>query len=155
PDPRDAELFKDAVVVRPKTFTEEHFKKLPEVIHPTFNRTWLTRDCPTPEKYQEFVKQYLRCVVGVDRSVGAIVADLDKRQLTDNTLILYTSDHGMFLGEHGLVGKWLMHEESIRVPFIVRYPKLPAAMQGKRVRELALNIDIAPTLLDFAGANVP
>jgi arylsulfatase A-like enzyme len=155
PDPRDAELFKDAVIVRPKTFTEEHFKKLPAVIHPTINRTWLTRDCPTPEKYEEFVRQYLRCVAGVDRSIGAIVADLEKHQLTGRTLVLYTSDHGMFLGEHGLVGKWLMHEESIRVPLIVRYPGLPPQMQGKRLKELVLNIDIAPTLLDFAGAKVP
>jgi arylsulfatase A-like enzyme len=61
----------------------------------------------------------------------------------------------MFLGEHGFVGKWTMHEESIHVPFIVRYPRLPKAMHGKTLDQLVLNLDIAPTFLDFANAKIP
>jgi arylsulfatase A-like enzyme len=94
-------------------------------------------------------------MAGVDRSVGKIVGALDRLKLTDNTLVVYSSDHGMFLGEHGLSGKWLMHEESIRIPLIVRYPPVTAPLAGKRLDQMALNIDIAPTLVDLAGGKVP
>lgn len=69
--------------------------------------------------------------------------------------IVFTSDNGFFLGEHGLSGKWLMHEESIRVPLIIRYPKLPARMKGRRLGQMALNIDLSPTLLELAGLAIP
>jgi len=155
PDPRDAALFKDDPIVGPKTFTKAHFARLPPFLQHSLGAVWGKRDHPNAEKHEEFVRQYLRCLAGVDRSVGKIMGALDRLKLTDNTLVVYSSDHGMFLGEHGLSGKWLMHEESIRVPLIVRYPKLPAGMSGKRLDGMALNIDIAPTLVDFAGGKVP
>ncbi len=97
------------------------------------------------------MRQYLRCIAGVDRSVGKIMATLDEMKLSDSTVVAYTSDHGFFLGEHGLSGKWLMHEESIRIPMIIRDPRLPAARRGQRAEQMVLNIDLAPTLLDLAG----
>ena len=73
----------------------------------------------------------------------------------DNTIIVYTGDNGFYLGEHGLSGKWFMHEESIRTPLIVYDPRLPAAQQGARRTQMSLNIDVAPTILHWAGVNGP
>jgi arylsulfatase A-like enzyme len=155
PDPRDAALFKDDKVPVPRTATAAHFEKMPAFIRESEGRTRALKNHPTPEAYQEFVKQYLRCLAGVDRSVGQILNVLDDLKRTDDTLVVYSSDNGFFLGEHGLSHKWLMHEESIRVPLIVRYPALPRAMHGKRLEQLVLNIDVAPTVLDFAGLEAP
>jgi arylsulfatase A-like enzyme len=83
--------------------------------------------------------------------VGRIIDSLERQKLLDNTVIVFTSDNGFFLGERELSGKWLMHEESIRTPLIIRDPRLPAALRGKRRREMTLNIDVAPTLLSIAG----
>jgi arylsulfatase A-like enzyme len=78
---------------------------------------------------------------------------LADRKLADDTLTVYSSDNGYFLGERGLIHKWLMYEESIRVPLIVLYPRLPR--KGQTVDAMALNIDVAPTFLDFAGLPIP
>lgn len=155
PDPRDSELFKDVKAPLAKTYTKAHFEALPPFLRESLGGQWAARDWPTPQAHQEYVKNYLRLVAGVDRAVGKIVAALDETKRAEDTLILYSADHGLFLGEHGLAGKWVMHEESIRVPFIVSGSRLPPAMVGKRLDAMALSIDIAPTLLDFAGAKMP
>ena len=72
-----------------------------------------------------------------------------------NTIIIYTSDNGFYLGEHGLAGKWFMHEESLRLPLIIYNPMLNIKQQGTLAKQFALNIDIAPTILDLAGVNIP
>lgn len=69
--------------------------------------------------------------------------------------MIWASDNGRFLGEHGLEGKWLMYEESIRIPLIIRDPRQDSSLRGRRVRQMALNIDLAPTMLGFAGAAIP
>lgn len=153
PDPRDAALFKDDKMVPPKTATEEHFKRLPEFMRVSMNRTRAVRDFPTPEKYQEYVKNYLRCIVSVDRSIGEVTKVLADRKLADDTLTVFASDNGYFLGERGLIHKWLMYEESIRVPLIVHYPRL--AKTGRALEQMALNIDVAPTFLEYAGVPIP
>ena len=155
PDPRDAPLFRDDTFPLPATYNDQHFAGLPAFIRESEGRIRLLRRHPTPETYQEFVREYLRCVAGIDRSVGKIFAALEERHLADNTIVVFASDNGFFLGEHGMSGKWLMHEESIRVPLVVRDPRVPAAARGQTRRELALNIDLAPTLLDLAGLEVP
>jgi arylsulfatase A-like enzyme len=153
PDPRDVHLFKDDKIIQPKTATEEHFNRLPEFMRISMNRSRAKRDFPTPEKYQEYVKKYLQCIASVDRSVGEIRKALADRKFTDDTLTIYSSDNGYFLGERGLIHKWLMYEESIRVPMIVHYPRL--AMKGQKIQAMALNIDVAPTFLDYAGVAIP
>src|SRR5216684_8175240 len=105
----------------------------------------------TPEDYQNSVKGYYRLITGVDEVVGRVRAWLEQRGLFDNTVVIYTADNGFFLGERELSGKWLMHEESIRTPLIIRDPRLPAARRGKRRREMTLNVDLAPTILGIAG----
>ena len=69
------------------------------------------------------MKKYLRCVASVDENIGRILDYLDKNNLTENTIVVYTSDQGFYLGEHGMYDKRFMYEESMRMPFIVRYPK--------------------------------
>ena len=109
----------------------------------------------TPELYQENVKRYYRLVFGVDRVVGQIRAALDALGLAENTVILLTSDNGFFLGEHGLAGKWYAYDASIRVPMIFYDPRAPETQHGQVRDEMALNIDVAPTLLALAGESVP
>ena len=104
-------------------------------------------------KYQNYMKDYLRCIKSVDDSVGELLAYLEKEGLLDNTLIVYTSDQGFWMGEHGWFDKRFMYEESLRTPLLVRYPK--AIKAGSRCSALVQNIDFAPTLLSVAGVSVP
>ncbi|MFH1738928.1 MAG: sulfatase/phosphatase domain-containing protein, partial [bacterium] len=115
---------------------------------------WETR-FSSPELYQKSVKGYYRLISGVDQAVGRILSLLETLNLLDNTVILFTSDNGFFLGEKGLAGKWLMYEESIRTPLLIWDPRLPEDLRGKRRPEMTLNVDIAPTLLALAGVDVP
>lgn len=112
---------------------------------------------PDPEyahlAYQEYLKRYLRCVKGVDDNIGKIVEYLKKEGLYDNTIIIYTADQGIMLGEHDYIDKRWMYEESMRMPFFVRYPAKIKA--GQRTDAIINNTDFAPTLIDLAGGKVP
>jgi arylsulfatase A-like enzyme len=155
PDPRDAGLFRDQRIGLPRTADEAHFERLPAFIRDSEGRTRAIAAHPTPERYQEFVKQYLRLIAGVDRATGAIMALLDELRLGSQTVVVFTSDNGFFLGERGLSHKWLAYEESIRIPMILKDPRAPAALRGKHNEELVLNIDLAPTLIELSGAKIP
>jgi arylsulfatase A-like enzyme len=99
------------------------------------------------------MKDYLRCIAAVDDSVGQILSYLDETGLADDTLVIYSSDQGFFLGEHGWFDKRWMYEESLRMPFLARWPgRIPP---GTRVPEMIQNIDYAPTFLEAAGVPVP
>jgi arylsulfatase A-like enzyme len=89
-------------------------------------------------------------ISGIDEVAGRMPEWLERRGMLDNTIVIYTTDNGFFLGERALSGKWLMHEESIRTPLIIRDPRLPAAMRGKQRGQMMLNIDLAPTILRAA-----
>ena len=91
----------------------------------------------------------------MDVVIGRIREELARRDLADNTIIILLGDNGFFLGEHGFAGKWYGYEESIRVPLVVYDPRLPKEARGQVRTEMALNIDVAPTILDLAGAAVP
>lgn len=103
--------------------------------------------------YQKYLKDYLRTVAGIDDCVGALLAELETQSILDDTIVIYTSDQGMFLGEHDYQDKRWSFEESLRSPFLVRYPREIAP--GSVTDDLMTNLDIAPTLLDYAGAAVP
>ena len=103
--------------------------------------------------YQKYLKDYLRTVASVDESVGRILDYLEETGLAENTIVIYTSDQGMFLGEHQYLDKRWIFEESIKMPFLVRWPK--ALDNGKQVDEFVTNVDFAPTLLDMAGVTAP
>jgi arylsulfatase A-like enzyme len=104
-------------------------------------------------KYQRYMQDYLATVQSVDDNVGRLLAFLDRQSLAKNTIVVYTSDQGFFLGDHGLFDKRFMYEESLRMPFLVRWPN--GIKRGTKIRAMALNVDFAPTFLDAAGLPVP
>lgn len=104
-------------------------------------------------KFQRYMEDYLGVVRGVDRNLGRLLEYLDENDLTENTMIVYTSDQGFYLGEHGWFDKRFMYEESFRTPLIIRYPSEIQA--GSENNNLVQNIDFAPTILDVAGVEVP
>ncbi len=109
----------------------------------------LSREEQTRQGYQAFVRQYLRSVAALDESIGRLLDYLDESGLAEDTLVIYTSDQGYFLGEHNYIDKRWMFEESIRMPLILRYP---GRIDAGIVRDaMVLNIDFAPLLLDYAG----
>ncbi|MCB9849304.1 MAG: sulfatase [Phycisphaerales bacterium] len=104
-------------------------------------------------KYQRFIKDYLRCVKSLDDDIGRLLAYLDETGLADNTVVVYTSDQGFYLGEHGWFDKRWMYEQSLRSPLIVRWPGV--AEPGTFNDDIVTPIDFAETFLEMAGANVP
>ncbi|MBL8240491.1 MAG: sulfatase [Bryobacterales bacterium] len=101
----------------------------------------------------ELIRNQLRCIASIDEGVGTLLAALEKTGQLDNTVFVFTSDNGYFWREHGLGDKRWAFDESIRIPLVIRYPKL--VKPGARIPALAANIDIAPTFLDLAGAPIP
>lgn len=104
-------------------------------------------------KHRRYMEDYLRCILSVDESVGQVLDYLEENDLAENTIVVYTSDQGFFLGEHGLFDKRFMYEEAMRTPLLVRYPE--EIKQKTQTGKLAQNLDLAPTLLDVAGIPVP
>lgn len=104
-------------------------------------------------KYQRYIKRYLRTIASIDESVGRLLDYLDTHNLAKDTLVVYTSDQGFFLGEHGWFDKRFMYEESLQMPFLARFPSEVAA--GSICSQIACNVDFAPTFLDFAGLTIP
>jgi arylsulfatase A-like enzyme len=113
----------------------------------------LSGDKLTEWKYQRFIKDYLRVIASVDDNVGRVLDYLDQNGLTQNTIVVYTSDNGFFLGDHGWFDKRFMYEQSLRVPLIVRYPAKVKA--GSVSKAMTVNVDYAPTFLEYAGVKVP
>jgi arylsulfatase A-like enzyme len=104
-------------------------------------------------KYNRYIKDYLRTIKSVDDGVGEVLDYLDAAGLAENTIVVYTSDQGFYLGEHGWFDKRFMYKESFRTPLIVRYPKEIKA--GMKIDKLVQNLDFAPTFLDYAGIDIP
>ena len=117
------------------------------------NGRMLTGDPLVKWKYQRYMQDYLACVQSVDDGVGKLLAYLDEAGLSKNTIVIYSSDQGFFLGDHGMYDKRFMYEHSLRMPFLVRWPGViaPGSVQGA----MAINPDFAPTFLDAAGIPVP
>jgi arylsulfatase A-like enzyme len=113
----------------------------------------LTGDAMRKWAYQLYIKDYLRCIQSVDDNVGRVLDFLEAAGLARNTIVIYTSDQGFFLGDHGWFDKRLMYEESLRMPFLMRYPSVikPDSIN----RDMVLNIDFAPLFLDYAGVRPP
>jgi arylsulfatase A-like enzyme len=104
-------------------------------------------------KYQRYIKDYLATIKSVDDNIGRVLNYLKENGLEENTIIVYASDQGFFLGEHGWFDKRFMYEESLRMPFLIRYPKGIAPKTV--VQDIVSNIDIAPTILEMAGIPIP
>jgi len=167
PDAKHAKLYEDGDIPEPETFNddyktrgtaarsttmtiENHLTKsdvkadVPPGLTGAARKNWL---------YQRYIKDYLRCVASVDDNVGRLLDFLDKEGLADDTLVVYTSDQGFYLGDHGWYDKRFMYEESLRMPLLVRYPRI--TKPGSVNRDLVQNIDFAPLFLDAAGQPTP
>jgi len=118
-----------------------------------FLESKLTGDDLVNWKFQRYLRDYLRCIKSIDDQVGRLIDYLEKEGLMDNTIIVYTSDQGFYMGEHGWFDKRFMYEESFRTPLIIRYPQ--AIEAGVQTDALVQNIDYAPTFLSLAGVEKP
>ena len=113
----------------------------------------LTGDALKYWKFQTYIKDYLRTVAGIDRAVGSVLDYLEENGLSENTLVVYTSDQGFYLGEHGWFDKRWMYEESFKMPFVIKNPR--TIKPGTTSDAMVMNVDFAPTLLDMAGIEIP
>ena len=167
PAERHAAQWKDKVIPEPPTLFDDYagradaIRNQKQSIARDLTKTDVKQDPPagltgddlTRWKYQRYMQDYLACVQGVDENVGRLLDWLDKQGLSDNTLVIYTSDQGFFLGDHGLFDKRFMYEESDQMPFLARWPGTIHA--GSVCRELGINCDFAPTFLEVAGQPTP
>ncbi len=175
PAPRFVEAFKDKTFPEPDTLFDdyatramaaghkmgigEHMKMdldLKTDVWP--HRAYLLDEALTGEdlvraKYQAYLRDYFACVAGVDENVGRLLDQLEADGLSDNTIVIFSSDQGFYLGEHGWFDKRWMYEESFRTPFLIKWPGV--VKPGTTNRDLAQNIDWAPTFLDIAGLTPP
>jgi len=154
-DPAYESLYQDVTITPPETAAPKYFQALPKFLQQSeARRRWQLRFA-TPEMFQRSVKSYYRLITGVDVMVGQIRDELRRLHLENNTVIIYTSDNGFYLGEHGLAGKWFAHEESIRVPMILWDGRAGSQRSARLRRQMVLNVDLAPTILDLARVPIP
>jgi arylsulfatase A-like enzyme len=152
---RHFDLYRQTEVPKPATFDDDlkGYPGKPKSFGEGQNKIGTTPSHPACGSHEGMVKDYYAGLVAVDENIGRVFQYLEKKNILEDTAIVHTSDHGYFLGEWRLFDKRLMHEPSIRVPFMMRYPKrIPA---GTVRDELILDTDIAPTLLDLAGVPIP
>jgi arylsulfatase A-like enzyme len=148
-------LYQNVTMPVPRTATKEVFDSHPDFIRHSFSRTRWTWRFDDPVKYQEMVKGYYRMISSVDAVIGRIRQKLEERGLAKNTIIIFMGDNGYFLGDRQLADKWLMYEQSLKVPLIVCDPRSSEQYRGRVEESPGLNIDISPTILSFAGVPVP
>ncbi len=150
-----SDLYKDIAIPTPETAHPRYFEALPEFLRNSeARRRWNIR-FPNNEKFQESVRSYYRLITGVDVVIGKIRDQLKQLNLDDNTVIMLIGDNGFYLGEYGLAGKWFPHELSIRVPLLVYDPRADSKHRGLTLDQMALNVDIAPTILELANLPIP
>jgi arylsulfatase A-like enzyme len=151
-DPEFPDAYANAVIPPPENLTRTSFAALPEFVRTSLGASpqWFQN----PASYQAYMRKIYAYISRADHAVGQVLAALAACGLDQNTVVIHTSDNGSFEGAHALSGKWLMYEESIRVPLIIRDPRLPEGTRGRRT-QMALNIDLAPTILAMAGVAIP
>ena len=155
PDERDLSLYTDITIPAPATDNATYFGNLPQSVQNSEGRRrWLWR-FDTPEHFEISVKNYYRLISGIDREVGRVMTELEDRGLARNTVIIFTSDNGYFLGDRELSDKVYMYEEGLRDPLILYDPRQPSVNRGRTENAMTLNIDFAPTMLALAGVTPP
>jgi arylsulfatase A-like enzyme len=164
PAARHADAFADVDIPLPRTYEDRldaealRNAELAIADMPDFRERGVDPSLPIEVRkrrnLEELVKNYYRVLLSVDENVGRVLDELDAQDIAENTIVVYTSDNGFFLGEHGLFDKRLMYEESIAVPLLVRYPRAVSAGHVDD-EHMVLNVDVAPTLLELAGVPAP
>jgi arylsulfatase A-like enzyme len=166
PDAKHAKMYDEADIPEPATFNDDYKGRSSAAAEATMRierdlrksdvkadpPAGLTGEALKKWHYQRYIKDYLRCVASVDDNVGRLLDYLEQSGLSDNTIVIYTSDQGFFLGDHGWYDKRFMYEESLRMPFLVSFPG--HVKSGSINDQMVLNVDFAPTFLELAGAPV-
>jgi arylsulfatase A-like enzyme len=145
-------MYQDWVVPDPLLKSDYYFQSQPEYVRTGENRNRWHWRFDTPEKYQHSVKGYYRMISEVDAEIGKIRKALKEKGLAENTVIILMGDNGYFLGERQLAGKWLMYDNSLRVPLVIYDPRSPA---HREIEDMALNIDVPSTIFEFADISIP
>ena len=145
-------VLKNTEVPAAKYSDNKYYDVLPQIVKDGFNRLRWTWRYDTPEKYQHSIKGYYRMIAGVDMEITKIRKQLKKKGLDENTIIIVMGDNGYFLGEKQIAGKWLMYDNSLKVPLIIYDPRVK---EHKDVQSMSLNVDIPATILDYAGVKKP
>lgn len=156
PDPMFDDVYADTVFRKLPNYGREAGEHLAEQSkmgrqYPRF-KSW---NYHTDELYQESLRKYHQQIYGVDYAVGMIVEELERQGIADNTVIIFTSDNGFFNGSHGMGSKVLPYEEGARVPLIIYDPRSKSKGNGRRVASVTGNVDVAATILDLAGVQMP
>ncbi len=146
------ELYQDTDMPGPNLAADQYFDQLPAPVKEGFNRVRWTWRYDTPEKYQHSVKGYYRMIKGIDLEIAKIRELLKQKGLDENTVIILMGDNGYFLGERQLAGKWLMYDNSVRVPLIIYDPRVK---KHRDISEMALNVDVPATIAELAGVRQP
>lgn len=157
PQPESMSLYEKDTIPVPENATEDSFRRLPTFVANEKNEgriRWKWR-FDTPEKYQIMMKNYYRLATEVDTACGRVMTELKSQGLLENTLVIFTTDNGYYHAEHGLGDKWYPHEESIRVPLIIRDPRMSAAKRGTVNEAMTLSVDLAPTILTALPVDAP
>ncbi len=143
------------------TFTLADFEQQPAFIQNSLNGSDSRRMLQNTDLYQDELRTFYRSVTRADQAVGEILAALKRLGFAENTVVIFSSDHGSLLGDHGLTGKWLMYENSIRIPLIIFDPRVhqndhqsPNTLKHSERNEIVLSIDLAPTILSLAGVSI-
>ncbi|MEO8413251.1 MAG: sulfatase [Ginsengibacter sp.] len=157
PQSKYKDYYKEVAVPEPVTADPKYWNQFPAFFRTdtNFARSRWKGLFGSPKLYQENVKNYYRLITGVDDVIGDMMTKLDQLGIAKNTIIILMGDNGMFLGEHGMEGKWYGYEESVRVPLFIYDPGLPDKIKQYKAPQIALNIDIAPTILAMAGVQAP
>jgi arylsulfatase A-like enzyme len=150
----EAGLYED-VTIPPPLVSTDFWEELPPFFQDGMHRDrWFWR-WDTPEKYQRNVKAYYRMITGLDRVMGEILEEVEELGRGDNTVVIFMGDNGYYKGSRGFAGKWSHYEESLRVPLVIYDPRLPREKRGRVLDPIALNVDVAPTIIDLAGETTP
>lgn len=148
-------MYEDVAMPAPRLGDPEIFRSQPDFLKASLNRVRYFWRWDTPEKYTINMRAYLRMISGVDHVVGRVLAKLEETGRTESTVVVYCADNGYYMGDRGFAGKWSHYEQSLRVPLIIRDPRLPKARRGRVDSHLVLNADLAPTFCDLAGVRIP
>ena len=147
-------LYEDVTIPPPKV-SIDFYKQLPEFLQDCMHRDrWFWR-WDTPEKYQKNVRAYYRMITGLDRVMGRVLQELDRRGDAGATVVIFCGDNGYYKGSRGFAGKWSHFEESLRVPLVIYDPRLPTDKRGRVIDAMALNVDIPATIVAAARLAVP
>ncbi len=154
-DPDVPNVYDNSEIPPTTTFSREDYDVQPRFLRDSLNGDNSLRWLNDRPQYNQYLRTFYRLITRADLAVGQILRELRRLDLHDNTVVIFSSDHGSLLGAHGLSGKWIMYEDSIRVPLIVYDPRHPRRPELGQCKEMVLSIDLAPTILDLADIEIP